>query len=99
MHVLDEHSPLQGYDTARAIDANAQVFAMLEARDPALATIVHDLRSYAAEDIRFGMRYRAAVTVSADGTAVGDLARIGALEPDLRDRPEPGWADGEEREP
>jgi inward rectifier potassium channel len=98
MHVLDERSPLQGYDMARVIDADAQVFVMLEARDPTLATIVHDLRNYAPEDIRFGMRYTDAVTVGEDGTAVGDLTRIGALEPDLRDRPEPGWTDREERE-
>src|SRR5258708_20988629 len=57
MHVLDERSPLHGYDPARAIEANAQVFVTLEARDPTLATMVHDIRNYAAENIRFGMRY------------------------------------------
>ena len=36
MHVLDEHSPLQGYDTARTIEADAQLFVMFEARDPTL---------------------------------------------------------------
>src|SRR5215831_7724313 len=36
MHVLDERSPLNGYDAARAIKANAQVFVLLEARDPTL---------------------------------------------------------------
>jgi hypothetical protein len=30
---------------------------MLEARGPTLATLVHKIRAYAAEDIRFGMRY------------------------------------------
>ena len=34
MHVLDEHSPLHGYDTARAIAAGAQLFVTIEARDP-----------------------------------------------------------------
>jgi inward rectifier potassium channel len=57
MHVLDERSPLHGYDMARAIEADAQVFVMLEARDPTLATMVHDIRNYAARDIRFGMRF------------------------------------------
>jgi inward rectifier potassium channel len=33
MHVLDERSPLHGYDTARAIEADARVFLTLEARD------------------------------------------------------------------
>jgi inward rectifier potassium channel len=32
MHVLDDRSPLHGYDAARAIEANAQLFVMLEAR-------------------------------------------------------------------
>jgi inward rectifier potassium channel len=37
MHVLDERSPLHGYDAARAIDAGARVFVMLEARDPVVS--------------------------------------------------------------
>jgi inward rectifier potassium channel len=95
MHMLDERSPLYGYDAARAIREDAQVFVLLEARDPTLATMVHDIRDYAAEDIRFGMRYADAVTTARDGTPVLDLTRIGALEPDLGDRPEQGWTDRE----
>ena len=99
MHVLDERSPLHGYDAARVIEADARVFVTLEARDPTLATMVHDIRSYAPEDIRFGMRYADVVTTAKDGTPVADLTRIGALEPDVGDRPEPGWSEREgERE-
>jgi inward rectifier potassium channel len=98
MHVVDERSPLHGYDIARAIEANAQVFVMLEARDPTLATTVHDVRSYAARDIRFGMRYVDALTTSDDGTPVLDLTRIGALEPDVGDRQEQGWTERQEVE-
>src|SRR5499427_9710835 len=96
MHVLDERSPLRGYDAARAIEANAQVFVLLEARDPTLATVVHDIRNYAAKDIRFGMRYADALTTADDGTPVLDLKRIGELEPDVGDRPEQGWTEREE---
>jgi inward rectifier potassium channel len=96
MHVLDERSPLHGYDTARAIEADMQVFVTLEARDPTLATTVHDIRNYAAEDIRFGMRYTDAVTTASDGTPVLDLTKIGALEPDVGDRQEQGWTEREE---
>ena len=39
MHVLDERSPLNGYDAARAVKANAQVFVAIEARDPTRATL------------------------------------------------------------
>jgi inward rectifier potassium channel len=95
MHVIDERSPLHGYDMARAIAAKAQVFVTLEARDPTLMATVHDIRSYAAEEIRFGMRYAAALTTAEDGAPVLDLAKIGALEPDLGDRREQGWTERE----
>jgi inward rectifier potassium channel len=96
MHVLDEQSPLHGYDTARAIAARAQLFVTLEARDPTLAALVHDIRNYASEDIRFGMRYADAVIMAEDGTPVADLTKIGALEPDVGDHLEPGWTEREE---
>src|SRR6185312_13163589 len=57
MHVLDERSPLYGYEAAQAVAARARVFVTVEARDPTLATLVHEIHSYAPEDIRFGMRY------------------------------------------
>ena len=95
MHVLDERSPLHGYDATRAVEANAQVFVTLEARDPMLSTIVHDLRNYSAGEIRFGMRYSDALTTAQDGTPVLDLTRIGALEPDAGDRQEQGWTERE----
>jgi hypothetical protein len=57
---------------------------------------VHEIRTYAAEDIRFGMRYTDAVTTARDGTPVLDLTKIGALEPDVGDRQEQGWTEREE---
>jgi inward rectifier potassium channel len=96
MHVLDEHSPLNGYDAARAVKANVQVFVAIEARDPTLATTVHDIRNYPAEEIRFGMRYTEALTTARDGTPALDLTRIGALEPDVGERREQGWTEREE---
>ena len=65
-------------------------------RDPTLATTVHQIRNYAAEDIRFGMRYADVVTTAADGAPVLDLTRIGALEQDVGDRREQGWTEREE---
>lgn len=96
MHVLDEQSPLHGYDAVRARAAGGQLFLTIEARDPTLAASVHDIRNYALEEIRFGMRYADAVTVAEDGTLVADLTRIGALEPDVGDHLEPGWTEREE---
>ncbi len=96
MHVLDERSPLHGCDAARAIADRAQVFVTIEARDPTLATTVHDIHIYLPEDIRFGVRYVDIISIADDGTPIADLTMIGALEPDLVDRPEPGWTDHEE---
>lgn len=90
MHVMDERSPLYGYDATQVVAARAQVFVTLETRDPALAASVHEIRNYAAEDIRFGMRYVDAVTIEEDGTPVVDLTKIGEIEPDASDRPEQG---------
>jgi inward rectifier potassium channel len=77
-------------------ETDAQVFATLEARDPTLAATVHDIRNYAAEDIRFGMRYTDALTTAEDGTPVLDLTRIGELEPDGGDCREQRWTEREE---
>jgi inward rectifier potassium channel len=95
MHVLDEHSPLHGYDTARTIEADAQLFVMFEARDPTLGTTVHDIRNYEARDIRFGYAYVDVITTAEDGPPVLDLTQIGALEPDVGDRQEHGWTERE----
>ena len=96
MHVLDERSPLHGFDTAQFIAADARVFVTVEARDPALTTVVHDFRDYTPEDIRFGMRYVDAMTTAEDGTLVADLTRIGALEPDVGESREQGWTERED---
>jgi inward rectifier potassium channel len=98
MHVRDERSPSHGYDRARAIETDARVFVTLEARDPTLATVVQDVRYYAPQDIRFGMRYADTVTARSGRTMVADLSRIGAVEPDVGDRQEPGWTEREETE-
>lgn len=96
MHVLDERSPLHGYDVARTIAERVQVFVTLESRDPTLAAMVHDVRGYGPDDIHLGMRYADAVTTAEDGTPVADLTKIGALEPDVGDHLENGWTEREE---
>jgi hypothetical protein len=60
--------------------------------------MVHDVRVYAPEHIRFGHRYADAITVTEDGIPVADLNKISALEPDVSDRQEPGGTEQEERE-
>lgn len=97
MHVLDERSPLHGYDSARAIATGAHLFVTIEALDPTLAAFVHDIRNYAPEDIRFGMRYADAVIMPEDGTPLADLTKVGALEPEVGDHLEQAaWTEWEE---
>ncbi len=95
MHVLDERSPLCGYDAEQMVAAGAQVFVTLEARDPTLATLVQEIRTYGPEDIRFGMRYVDAITTEEDGTPVADMTKIGEMEPDLGEHAEQGWLEQE----
>ena len=59
----------------------------LEARDPALSVQVHDLKSYPAEAIAFGMRYSDAVSWDDNGRTSADIRRISMIEPDLRAPP------------
>ena len=96
MHVLSERSPLFGYNESRMVEADARMFLTLAARDPTLATTVHDVRTYGPTDIRFGMRYSDAITITEDSGLVADLTKINALEPDLNDHQESGWTDQED---
>jgi inward rectifier potassium channel len=82
MHVIDEDSPLHGYDAATLIQIQARIFLTIEARDHALSALVQDMRDYPAEHIRFGMRFADAVTLDDTGRATADLTRISLLEPD-----------------
>jgi inward rectifier potassium channel len=96
VRVMDEHSPLYGYDSAQMAAAHAQVFVTLEARDLTLATSVNEIRNYATEDIRFGMRYVDAIAIEEDGTPVADLTKIGEMEPDVGEHTEQGWTGRED---
>jgi inward rectifier potassium channel len=82
MHVIDEASPLHGYDAATLIQTQARIFLTIEARDHALSALVQDLKNYPPEQIRFGMRFADAVTLDNTGRATADLTRISLLEPD-----------------
>jgi inward rectifier potassium channel len=67
-----------------------RLFLSIEARDPALAAVVHDLRTYSFEDIVFGMRYVDAVSVDDHGRPLADMTKISQLEPDSEpQRPPP----------
>jgi inward rectifier potassium channel len=96
MHLLDEASPLYGLDSDALAATGASVFVTLEARDPTLATVVHDLRTFSARDVVFGLRYVDVISTLPDGTTLADMTLIGATEPDMGPTiPTTGWSDRE----
>lgn len=82
MHVIDEASPLHGFEAGTIPQADVRLFLTVEARDTALAAVVHHMKHYPTERIRFGMHYVDAVTVNEAGGATADLSRVSLIEPD-----------------
>jgi inward rectifier potassium channel len=82
MHVIDEKSPLAGYDAERLEEGDARLFLSIEARDQAIGALVHDMRIYTAAEVLFGMHYGEAVTVDDQRRPVADLTRLSLVEPD-----------------
>jgi len=76
MHMIDSQSPLHGMDAAGLIAANVRTFVSFEARDPDLASMVHDMRVYDPQDVLFGMRYVDIITNDEFGQPVADLTKI-----------------------
>jgi inward rectifier potassium channel len=83
LHVINESSPLHGYDAETLTTSGARLFLTIEARDQALAALVQDMKDYPADRIRFGMRFANAVILDEAGGATADLTRISLLEPDI----------------
>ena len=83
MHEVVDSSPLHGL-TAETFDAaDTRLFVSLEARDPALATLVHDLRQYGPGDVKFGMKYVDMIEDDENGRPVADMDRVSDIEPDV----------------
>jgi inward rectifier potassium channel len=83
MHKIDVKSPLHGLSADTLTRDSVRLMLSLEARDPALSVQVHDLKSYPAEAIAFGMRYSDAVSWDDQGRTSADIRRISMIEPDL----------------
>ena len=86
MHRIDEASPLHGCTSEMLIRDHVLLFLSIQARDPALAAQVHDMRTFDPESIAFGMRYSDAVSWDEIGRTVADLRKVSMIEPDLPDR-------------
>ncbi len=83
MHHIDEQSPLHEMPPAAFNAADVRIFVSFEARDPDLATMVHDLKTYSPADVLFGMRYVDIIINDAEGNPTADLTRVSDVEPDL----------------
>jgi inward rectifier potassium channel len=81
-HEIDEASPLHGCDQAKINDFIVRLFLSVEARDPALAARVYDMKDYGPDDILFGRRYADALGIDKSGRTVADLTRISWTQPD-----------------
>ena len=82
MHEINEHSPLHGLDAAAFMTDDVRMFVSLEARDPDLATVVHELHDYDPADVVFGMRYADVITIDENKRPTADMTRMSELEPD-----------------
>ena len=82
MHHIDERSPLHGLDAAGFLADDVRMFVSLEARDPDLATVVHELHDYGPSEILFGMRYADVITIDEQKRPTADMTRISEVETD-----------------
>jgi inward rectifier potassium channel len=87
MHKIDANSPLHGRSADDLVRDGMRLMLSFDARDPALSVQVHDLKSYPAETIAFGMRYSDAVSWDEIGRTSADIRRISMIEPELRAPP------------
>jgi inward rectifier potassium channel len=96
MHVMDERSPLHGMSSDDMIEGDTNLFLSIEARDPSLAAIVHEIRTFGPHDVVFGMRYVDVISTEPDGTPLADMTKLNVLEPDVGpERREQGWTEQE----
>jgi inward rectifier potassium channel len=86
MHEIDESSPLHRYELETVAESDLRILLSLEARDPALAATVYDLKTYRASDILYGRRFVDTVLRAGEGRIVVDLTRINLTEPDDGER-------------
>ena len=76
MHEIGPQSPLHGMTEQAFKAADTRLFVSFEARDPALALVVHDLKSYGPDDVLFGTHYADVISIDEDGHSCADMTRI-----------------------
>ena len=84
MHVIDETSPLGGYQPEHEELGELRLFLNVRGHDPAIGQLVVDSRTYYGADVRFGMRYVDAVLRDEDNRVVADYSRLGTIVADTQ---------------
>ena len=79
VHEIDQASPLYGLTMESFRKADVRLFVSLEARDPLLATVVHDLRDYAPSDVIFGVHYVDMIGEDEEGRPCADMTKISEM--------------------
>ncbi len=82
MHVIDEHSPLHAITREDLLAQDARLTVTVQAREHALARDFFEVKTYAANEILFGMAYADTIVEATDGTTRADIRRIHLVEPD-----------------
>jgi inward rectifier potassium channel len=96
MHIIDKTSPLHGMTASQLTENEANFFVTIEARDPTLASVVHEMRTFGPQQVAFGMRYVDMIAIEPDGTPMADMTLISDMEPDIGpERQTGGWSDRE----
>ncbi len=82
MHRVDEASPLYGLTRDDIAAKVVRIYATIEARDPVLATAIHTMLDWGADQVLFGTRYADAVSTDELGRTIVDMRLISDVEPD-----------------
>jgi inward rectifier potassium channel len=82
MHEIDAQSPLHRFDLTAIADTDIRILLSVEARDPELAAMVYDLKTYRSSDILHGRRFVDTILRGDAGRIVVDLTRIHLTESD-----------------
>ncbi len=82
MHVIDEHSPLYGKTAQDLLAEDIRLTVTVQAREHALARDFFEVKTYAANEILFGMAYADTIVTAGDGATRADIRRVHLVEPD-----------------
>lgn len=79
MHVIDQASPLYGYDSQKAQASTEEILVTTIGTDGTLGQTIHASKSYPVREILWNRRFRDMVTLQDNGTRVVDYAKFNTL--------------------